>query len=74
MCSNIGCRAVLAQTDGEKITPVNNRVFSNKLSDKKKKFHPLYCVRCHQITRIYKNKFQSKIQKKEKFINRIDIK
>lgn len=71
MCSNKECRQVLGSTDGDKIIPIRTDVLSNKLSDKKKKFNPLYCVSCGHITRIYKKKFQSKIKKKEKFIRQI---
>ncbi len=66
-CSNKECRRVLAQTDGIKITAVNDRVFVNKISDRKKKFNLFYCIYCHRFTRFYKKKFEPKIKKKEKF-------
>jgi hypothetical protein len=52
-CSNKKCRRILAKTDGIFIEPENERVFSKLLSHRKKRFNPLYCIHCHQITRWY---------------------
>ncbi len=66
ICSNKECRRVLAQITADKIISVDIRVSSDKLSDKKKKFSPLYCIHCGRTTRFYKKKFQSNT--KQKFI------
>ncbi len=52
-CSNKKCRHVLAKTDGIHIKPENEQVFSKLSVYKKKRFNPLYCVHCYQITRWY---------------------
>jgi hypothetical protein len=68
ICSNKYCGNLLGRFDGTKIAPENERVLSNKLSDKKKKFHPLYCIYCHRTTRFYKKKFNSKFKASPKFV------
>lgn len=73
-CSNKRCRQVLAETDGEKIRCVEEIPDENRLSGRKKKYNPLYCVHCRQTTRWYKPKFQSRVTKIEKFVSQPKLK
>jgi hypothetical protein len=55
-CSNTQCGAVVCRTDGARLIAPHPIGFSKKLSRKKKISNPLYCEKCHRITRIPKQK------------------